>query len=99
MFYSPFEVHPGFRDGDPGTLMRIDLKNYRPDTAIRDLWIARNDRDGKEYEVWGGECFTPKGRAIVRPHRFRNWKPTLLVPSPIELLARVPVETKEKLRS
>lgn len=87
VFYSPFEIHPGFYTGDIGTLLHIDMDVYSPDEPLRDMWIARNHRDGNNYQVWGGECYTPRGRSIVRPHRFTNWKPVLLKDNPMELLA------------
>lgn len=75
-FYSPFEDHPGFEDGDAGTLVRLQRVGVDVEDA-NDLWVARGVA-GEEYEVWGGEVYTSDTLIpLIEEHRFTNWEPRI----------------------
>jgi hypothetical protein len=75
VFFSPFTNHPGFEDGQTGTLIRHDVPEDPIEDDASDLWLARNEA-GEEQTIVGGEAYDPDSKQpVIVEHRFTNWKP------------------------
>jgi len=77
VFHSPFEYNPGWKDGDKGTIVRVQSarRGDNVEGDIRDFWLATNP-EGELCSIWGGEAFTPRSnRPLIKEHAFIDWKP------------------------
>lgn len=78
-FYSPFEGHAGWKDGDRGIIVR--LLNYVDDADevtvdTNDLWVALHSNGEKCSYIYGHEAYILGTKTpLIEEQAATNWSP------------------------